>query len=100
MHEEPGTLISDKELAWMLSPGTGLVLVLKANDGSIVRNPRIVTESSDERIVMMAESPGESIITFQGNPDMRIYLTDDGFVLRSGDTESRYLIVRSSEVNL
>ena len=46
---------------------------------------------------MTADELGDSVISFV-DPGMSIYLTDDGFVLRSGDTESRYIIVRSGDV--
>ena len=96
MHEDRGTLISAKELSWRLSPGKEVILLLKMPDGTIRRRSRIVSASSEDCIVMTSESPGDSVISFI-DPGMRIYLTDDSFVLRSGDTESRYLIVRSGD---
>ena len=95
--DRPGTLISPKELSWWLHPGTEVVLLLKMPDGTIKRRPRIVTSSTDDCIVMTSESPGDSVISFI-DPGMRVYLTDDGFILRSGDTESRYVIIRSGDV--
>ena len=92
--------ISPKELAWLLFPGTEVILVLTCHDGTIKRRSRIVTESSEERVVMCVEEPGDSVIDFQGNSGMKVYLTKDGFVLRSGSVESRYVIVRSGDVTI
>ena len=96
MNEEPGARISPKQLAWMLPPGTEVALIMKTHNGKVRRRSRIVTSSNSERIVMMVEKDGDSIISFIDS-DMRIYLTDNGFILRSGGVESRYVIVRSGE---
>ncbi len=97
MQEEPGTPIGAKELSWRLSPGTEVILLLRMFDGSTIRRSKIVYSSSENCIVMTADELGDSVISFV-DPGMSIYLTSDGFILRSGDTESRYIIVRSGDV--